>query len=197
MRAARKARNVAALYAFTYGALHNINEEIEDLRVGMACSRACRVYSITVPCRKGKREGAMQAGLWLGSMHACMCALLRVLCRIVCGPFVGDKECHSVTMSAARKAWIAGRHAVLVHGLPHVTWKHEMRMQDLTNDKRLVVQEVGPDEIAHVVSRWTGVPVMRLTQEEKARLRNLGEELHRRLVGQTEAVALVADAVMK
>ncbi|KAG2436043.1 hypothetical protein HYH02_011754 [Chlamydomonas schloesseri] len=74
------------------------------------------------------------------------------------------------------------------------------RIEDLKEqgqDTRLISQEVGPEEIAGVVSRWTGVPITRLTTEERERLLNLKQELHRRLVGQDEAVSLVADAVMK
>lgn len=64
-------------------------------------------------------------------------------------------------------------------------------------DKTMRVQEVGPEDIAGVVSRWTGVPVTRLGGSEKEKLLRLREELHKRLVGQAEAVQLVADAVMK
>ena len=63
--------------------------------------------------------------------------------------------------------------------------------------KRLLRREVGPDEIAAVVSLWTGVPVTRLLETERAKLVVLEERLHQRVVGQDEAVVAVADAVRR
>ena len=57
--------------------------------------------------------------------------------------------------------------------------------------------EVTPDEIASIVSQWTGIPATQLTQEETERLLNMEEELHRRLVGQDEAVAAVSKAIRR
>ncbi len=62
------------------------------------------------------------------------------------------------------------------------------------NAKRL---SIGSDEIAEIVSSWTGIPVLRLTEEESERLINLEEELHRRIVGQDEAVSTVAKAIRR
>ncbi len=63
--------------------------------------------------------------------------------------------------------------------------------------RHLLRQEVGPDEIAEVVSAWTGVPVTRLMETERAKLLVLEERLHQRVVGQDEAVAAVAGAVRR
>jgi ATP-dependent Clp protease ATP-binding subunit ClpB len=63
--------------------------------------------------------------------------------------------------------------------------------------RRLLRQEVGPDEIAEVVSQWTGVPVSRMLEKEKAKLLVLEERLHQRVVGQDEAVNAVANAVRR
>ncbi len=63
--------------------------------------------------------------------------------------------------------------------------------------KRLLRQEVGPDEIAEVVSAWTGVPVSRMMETERAKLLVLEERLHQRVVGQDEAVEAVANAVRR
>src|SRR5204863_6681691 len=63
--------------------------------------------------------------------------------------------------------------------------------------QRLLQEEVTPDEIAEVVSRWTGIPVSRLLEGEKEKLRRLDQILHERVVGQDEAVAAVADAVIR
>ncbi|MGI9430539.1 MAG: ATP-dependent Clp protease ATP-binding subunit, partial [Bythopirellula sp.] len=63
--------------------------------------------------------------------------------------------------------------------------------------RRLLRQEVGPEEIAEVVSDWTGVPVTSMMESEKARLLVLEERIHQRLVGQGEAVEAVANAVRR
>lgn len=61
----------------------------------------------------------------------------------------------------------------------------------------MVKEEVTPDDIADVVARWTGIPVTRMLQSEREKLLHLEEELHRRVVGQDEAIAAVADAVRR
>ncbi len=68
---------------------------------------------------------------------------------------------------------------------------------DREKDGRLVKEEVGDSEIAAVVSRWTGVPVSRLLEGEKQKLLHLGDELHRRVIGQDEAVVAVSEAVIR
>jgi len=62
---------------------------------------------------------------------------------------------------------------------------------------RLLVEEVTADEVAEVVSRWTGVPVSRLLEGEKEKLLRLDQILHQRVIGQDEAVQAVADAVIR
>ena len=62
---------------------------------------------------------------------------------------------------------------------------------------RLVREEVTEDDIAEVVSRWTGIPVQRMMQSEREKLLHLEEELHKRVVGQDEAITAVADAVRR
>ena len=57
--------------------------------------------------------------------------------------------------------------------------------------RRLLRQEVGPEEIAEVVSAWTGIPVSRMMETERAKLLVMEERLHRRVVGQDEAVKAV------
>ncbi|ASV75736.1 ClpB protein [Thermogutta terrifontis] len=65
------------------------------------------------------------------------------------------------------------------------------------DDKRLLRLEVGPEEIAEVVSAWTGIPVSRMMETERAKLLVLEERLHQRVVGQDEAVEAVANAVRR
>ncbi|MBR0043826.1 MAG: ATP-dependent chaperone ClpB, partial [Synergistaceae bacterium] len=65
------------------------------------------------------------------------------------------------------------------------------------NNSKLLREEVTEDEIADIVSRWTGIPVTRLLEGEREKLLKLDEVLHKRVVGQDEAVQLVADAVLR
>jgi ATP-dependent Clp protease ATP-binding subunit ClpB len=70
------------------------------------------------------------------------------------------------------------------------------RDEDARED-RLVKEEVGEDDVAGVVSRWTGVPVQKLLEGEKEKLLHLGDELHKRVIGQNEAVTSVSEAVVR
>ncbi|MDW8131674.1 MAG: ATP-dependent chaperone ClpB [Bryobacterales bacterium] len=63
--------------------------------------------------------------------------------------------------------------------------------------RRLIKEEVSEEDIAEVVSRWTGIPVSRLLEGEMKKLLHLADELHKRVVGQDEAVQAVAEAVMR
>ncbi len=62
---------------------------------------------------------------------------------------------------------------------------------------RMVKEEVGPDDVAEIISRWTGIPISRLLEGEREKLLRLGDTLHERVVGQDEAVKAVADAVLR
>ncbi|HOU73120.1 ATP-dependent chaperone ClpB [Tenuifilum sp.] len=64
-------------------------------------------------------------------------------------------------------------------------------------DFALIKEEVDAEDIAEVVSRWTGIPVSRMLQSEREKLLHLEEKLHKRVVGQDEAIAAVADAVRR
>eukprot|EP00742_Colponemidia_sp_Colp-10_P006159 GILJ01006592.1.p1 GENE.GILJ01006592.1~~GILJ01006592.1.p1 ORF type:complete len:899 (+),score=192.71 GILJ01006592.1:80-2776(+) len=66
-----------------------------------------------------------------------------------------------------------------------------------TQEDRLLKEVVGPEQIAEVVSRWTGIPVAKLNQNEKDRILGLAEHLHKRVVGQDEAVEAVAEAILR
>ena len=61
----------------------------------------------------------------------------------------------------------------------------------------MIKEEVTPDDIADIVSRWTGIPVSRMLQSEREKLLHLEEELHKRVIGQDEAIHAVADAVRR
>ena len=66
-----------------------------------------------------------------------------------------------------------------------------------TGGTRMIREEVTPDDIAMVISRWTGIPVTRLLESEREKLLRLGDVLHDRVIGQDEAVTAVADAVLR
>ena len=70
-------------------------------------------------------------------------------------------------------------------------------LQSAGNTERLVREEVTADDIAEVVSRWTGIPVTRMMQSEREKLLHLEEELHKRVIGQEEAITAVSDAVRR
>ena len=70
-------------------------------------------------------------------------------------------------------------------------------LQSAGNTDRLVREEVTADDIAEVVSRWTGIPVTRMMQSEREKLLHLEEELHKRVIGQEEAITAVSDAVRR
>ena len=71
------------------------------------------------------------------------------------------------------------------------------KLTELQNDAAMVNEEVDTEEIAEAVSRWTGIPVSRIQQSEKQKLLNLEAELHKRVVGQDEAVGVVSDAIRR
>lgn len=73
----------------------------------------------------------------------------------------------------------------------------EEKLSELSEEKRFTNDEVSGDDIADIVSRWTGIPVTKMLQSEKDKLLRLEEELHKRLIGQEEAVRAVADAVRR
>ncbi len=71
------------------------------------------------------------------------------------------------------------------------------KLTALQKDSALVNEEVDAEEIAEVVSRWTGIPVSRMLQSEKQKLLSLEDELHKRVVGQDEAIGAVSDAIRR
>ena len=73
----------------------------------------------------------------------------------------------------------------------------QKQLHDAQGDDTLVREEVTADDIAEVVSRWTGIPVAKMLQSEKEKLLHLEEELHRRVIGQDEAISAVSDAVRR
>lgn len=101
----------------------------------------------------------------------------------------------------AERAYDLNRVAELRYGeLPRLERELELEQQHLgkkQDETRLLKEEVDEDEIAAVVSRWTGIPVSRLLEGETDKLLKLEELLHQRVVGQDQGVQAVADAVLR
>ena len=104
-------------------------------------------------------------------------------------------------IEVAERQYDLNRAAELRHGvLPGLMAKLETEEQaagETDGAGRLLREEVTDNEIAEIVSKWTGVPVTRLVEGEREKLLRLDEILHRRVIGQDEAVQLVADAVIR
>ncbi|MGN0032336.1 MAG: ATP-dependent Clp protease ATP-binding subunit [Candidatus Limimorpha sp.] len=71
------------------------------------------------------------------------------------------------------------------------------QLTKVQGDKPLVDEEVSADDVAEIVSRWTGIPVHKMMQSEREKLLNLESELHKRVVGQDDAIAAVSDAIRR
>ncbi|MCK4506846.1 MAG: AAA family ATPase, partial [Candidatus Aegiribacteria sp.] len=84
-----------------------------------------------------------------------------------------------------------------LHELEEKTTDLRQKLEDIQKSGSMLSEEITADNIAEVVSRWTGIPVTRLMESEKQRLLTLEEELHRRVIGQDEAVSAVAEAVRR
>ncbi len=104
-------------------------------------------------------------------------------------------------VEVAEREYDLNRAAELKHGrLPELDRQlhaAEVKLNDSVEGPRLLREEVTEDEIAGIVARWTGIPVTRLVEGEKEKLLKLDQILHERVIGQDEAVQLVADAVIR
>ena len=98
----------------------------------------------------------------------------------------------------AERAYDLNRAAELKYGkMRELTSKLAAAESVAASPKKLLKEEVGEEDIAAVVSRWTGVPVSRLLEGEMQKLMHLEEELHKRVIGQDEAVTAVSEAVIR
>ncbi|MCK4678906.1 MAG: ATP-dependent chaperone ClpB, partial [Bacteroidales bacterium] len=73
----------------------------------------------------------------------------------------------------------------------------KLKLHELQQDHALINEEVGSEEIAGIVSRWTGIPVTRMLQSEREKLLELEKELHKRVIGQNEAIVAISDAIRR
>jgi len=101
-------------------------------------------------------------------------------------------------LDAARRAGDLGRMSELQHGqIPQLEKQLEAASSNEADDTVLLRNRVSEDEIAEVVSKWTGIPVSRMLEGERDKLLRMEQELHERVVGQNEAVDAVANAIRR
>ncbi len=99
----------------------------------------------------------------------------------------------------AQQAYDLNRAAELQYGrLPELKKQlAELEARTKDEDRSLVHESVTDEEIAKIVSRWTGIPVAKLNESERSKTLHLGDELHRRVIGQDEGVELVTEAIIR
>ncbi|KAL2482069.1 Chaperone protein ClpB1 [Forsythia ovata] len=100
-------------------------------------------------------------------------------------------------LQEAERRYDLARAADLKYGAIEEVETAIARLESGASEDGMLTETVGPEQIAEVVSRWTGIPVTRLGQNEKERLIGLTDRLHQRVVGQNQAVAAVAEAVLR
>ncbi|MBR4970581.1 MAG: ATP-dependent chaperone ClpB [Paludibacteraceae bacterium] len=71
------------------------------------------------------------------------------------------------------------------------------KLDEIQTNSPLIKEEINSEDIADIVSRWTGIPVSKMMQSEKNKLLNLEEELHKRVIGQDEAITAISDAIRR
>ncbi len=110
-----------------------------------------------------------------------------------------EKVRHEIEL--AERQYDLNRAAELKHGkLPELERQLEMEEEKIAGQKdgkRLLKEEVTEEEIARIISMWTGIPISRLMEGEKEKILRLDKVLHERVIGQDEAVQRVADAVIR
>ena len=103
-------------------------------------------------------------------------------------------------MEKAEREYNLGKASELKYGkLPELQkqMEEQEKFMDAHKDSQLLKEEVGEEDIAGVVSRWTGIPVSKMMTGEREKLLHLDDTLHQRVVGQDEAVRVVSDAIIR
>ncbi|MEM0515957.1 ATP-dependent chaperone ClpB [Pseudoalteromonas sp. YIC-827] len=101
-------------------------------------------------------------------------------------------------LDVARRASDLQRMSELQYGrIPELERKLDLASQAEMQDMSLLRNKVGEDEIAEILSRWTGIPVAKMLQGEREKLLQMEQELHQRVIGQDEAVTAVANAIRR
>ncbi|MEG2441362.1 MAG: ATP-dependent chaperone ClpB [Acetivibrio sp.] len=104
-----------------------------------------------------------------------------------------------IEIQTAQQNYDLNKAAELQYGkLPQLEKKKEMEEEKIKEQgHELVHEKVTEEEIAKIISRWTGIPVARLTESERAKTLHLDEELHKRVIGQEEGVTKVTEAILR
>lgn len=84
-----------------------------------------------------------------------------------------------------------------IAGLEKELFSLNEKLNDIQSDRRMLKEEVDAEDVAEIVSRWTGIPVSRMVESERAKLLRMEDELHQRVVGQEEAIEAISDAVRR
>ncbi len=110
-----------------------------------------------------------------------------------------DLERLKSQISQAQQSYDLEKAAELQYGqLPQLQKQLEMEEEKAkTKDLSLVHENVSEEEIARIISRWTGIPVAKLTESERNKTLHLDEELHRRVIGQDDGVTKVTEAIIR
>jgi ATP-dependent Clp protease ATP-binding subunit ClpB len=109
-----------------------------------------------------------------------------------------DLEQARLELESARRAGDLTRMSELQYGsIPQLEKQLELASQTDISDMKLLRNKVTDEEIADVVSKWTGIPVSKMLESEKAKLLHLEDELHKQVIGQSEAVTAVSNAVRR
>ncbi|WP_449033240.1 ATP-dependent Clp protease ATP-binding subunit [Porphyromonas sp.] len=112
-----------------------------------------------------------------------------------------DKEQLSIQADKAEREGDYGKVAEIRYGkirdIDARVEEERKRLEEIRSGEPLIKEEVGSDEIAEIVAKWTGIPVNRMLMSEREKLLHLEEELHERVVGQDEAIRVVSDAVRR
>ncbi|MEE0955419.1 MAG: ATP-dependent chaperone ClpB [Eubacterium sp.] len=110
-----------------------------------------------------------------------------------------ERETVKKEIEAAERDYDLNKASELKYGkLPEI--ENQLKEEEAkvgSEDLSLVHENVGEDEIAGVISRWTGIPVAKLTEGEKTKILHLEDELHKRVIGQNDAVRRVSDAIIR
>ncbi|WP_342647462.1 ATP-dependent chaperone ClpB [Mucilaginibacter sp. CSA2-8R] len=110
-------------------------------------------------------------------------------------------EAYKLEAEQAERAGDYGKVAELRYGRIREAQEEVEKLKDALKenqtDSRMLKEEVTADDIAGVVSRWTGVPVSKMIQSEREKLLNLEDELHKRVAGQEEAIEAISDAIRR
>ncbi len=112
-----------------------------------------------------------------------------------------DKENFGIEAEKAEREGDFGKVAELRYGkikeAEDNIEKYKQELSDLQANTQLIKEEVDTNDVAEVVARWTGIPVSKMLQTEREKLLKLEEHIHKRVVGQNEAIEVVADAVRR